>query len=175
MSASVDTFEPSVMGRDLRVYNTLGNSTVLQECPAEVEQKIEALFVRAREEVFEDGMESEFSKGFVSMVRKYGDVAIEVIARLIVYGKVNQEVASEALRWLGDIDHASTYDKRLWLLERSLRCSSARIRDGAALGLAYLDDPHAIRYLKQAIQQEPCEELREDMKQVLAQLLESER
>jgi len=152
----------------------LGNATALWKRSEEVKQGIEALFIEAKEEVFEDGMESEFSKGLVSMIRRYGNATIEWIANLIVHEKANPEVSSEALRWLGDIDHVSTYDKRLWLLERSLLCSAARVRDGAALGLASLDDPHSVRYLKQAIQREQCEELREDMEQVLAQLLESE-
>ena len=160
--------------KTLDEHRELGNSTILQEPPEEIGQEIEALFIKAREERFEDGMESDFSSGLISMIRMCGNAAIEVIAKLILYERVNPEVASEALRWIGHIEQASTYTDRLWLLERSLRCSSARVRDGVALGLASLDDPHAIPYLKQAIQREQCEELREDMEQVLAQLLESE-
>jgi hypothetical protein len=141
---------------------------------SQIEPRVEALFIGAKEEVFEDGMESEFSKGLVSTIREYSDAAMEVVANLIVHEKVNPEVASEVLRWLGNVDHTPTYDKRLWLLERSLHCSSARVRDGATLGLASLDHPHAIPYLEGAIQREQSEELREDMKQVLEQLLESE-
>ncbi len=93
-----------------------------------------------------------------------------ILTRLIAIEQVNAEVASESLRWLGHIEHPKTYDNRLWLLERSLFCSSARVRDGAALGLASLDDPHAIPYLRRAIQRENCIELRKDIKQVLIQL-----
>ena len=148
----------------------LENSTAQQERLEEIDQKIEALFEAAKEQVFEDGMESEFSKELVSLVKKYGNAAMKVIADLIIYEKINAEVASEALRWLGRMDHPASYSYRLWLLERSLRCSSARVRDGAVLGLASLDDPHAITHLKEAIQREECNELREDMEQVLAQL-----
>jgi HEAT repeat protein len=84
--------------------------------------------------------------------------------------QVNAEVASEAMRWLGHIDHPITYRSRLHLLERSLHNSSARVRDGAGLGLASLDDPHAIPYLKQAIEREQYQELRHDLKQVVIQL-----
>jgi len=151
-------------------YERLENSTVQQRRPERIEQKIEDLFKSAKEQVFEDGMESEFSKELISLVEKYGDVAMEVLAHLIVYEKVNAEVASEALRWLGRMDHTPSYRYRLWLLERSLRCSSARVRDGAVLGLASLDDPDAITHLKQAIQRERVEELRKDMEQVILQL-----
>ncbi|NJL67864.1 MAG: hypothetical protein HC894_15950 [Microcoleus sp. SM1_3_4] len=115
-------------------------------------------------------MESEFSKKLTSTIEEYGDEAIEIITCLIIYEKTDAEVATEALRWLGCMDHAPSYRFRLWLLERSLNCSQARIRDGAILGLSYLNDPHAISYLKLAIGLEKCTELREDMEQVLEQL-----
>lgn len=150
----------------------LGNSTAPQELPEDIDQKIEALFEAAKEEDFEDGMESEFSKKLVFLLKRYGDAAMEALTYLIIYERVNAEVASEALRWLGRINHPASYHYRLWLLERSLRCSSAMVRDGATLGLASLDDHHTVTYLKQAIQQEPCKELRRDMEQVLIQLLE---
>ena len=136
----------------------------------EIDQKIETLFGAAREQVFEDGMESDFSKELISLVKKYGNAAITVLTRLIITEQVNAEVASEALRWLGNIEHPASYRSRLWLLERSLFCSSARVRDGAALGLASLDDPHAIPHLRRAIQRENCNELRKDIEQVLIQL-----
>jgi hypothetical protein len=133
-------------------------------------EEVEALFESGKEENFEDGMESDFSKNLISVVKKYGNYALEIIGCLIVYEKVNAEVAGEALRWLGQLDHPETHRFRLWLLERSLSLSKAQIRDGASLGLSFLDDPHAITYLKSAIQKEEFKELRNDMKQVLDQL-----
>ena len=57
------------------------------------------------------------------------------------------------------------------LLENSLLTnSSALVRDGALLGIALLDDRHAVPYLNRAIQQEQCPELRESIRQVLEQL-----
>ncbi len=152
-------------------YSTsLQNSTVQQDRPQTIDQEIEGLFQAAKEEAFEDGVETYFSRRLVSLVKKYGDSAMELVSYLIDYEKVNPEVAAEALRWLGSMDHPATYQYRLWLAERSLRCSSSRVRDGAILALAYLDDPHAISPLKQAIERENIEELREDMSQILASL-----
>lgn len=155
---------------DPREYEWLENSTAQQERPGEIDQKIETLFGAAKEQVFEDGMESEFSRELVFLVQKYGNVAMEAISELIVSERVNAEVASEALRWLGRMEHSASHHYRLRLLERGLFCSSALVRDGAALGLASLDDTHAMPYLMQAIQLENCAELREDMEQVLYQL-----
>jgi len=153
----------------------LENFTTHQGVHKDLNQKMLALFEAAKEQNFEDGMESEFSKELIDLVKESGVGAIAALAHLIIEEKVNPEVASEALRWLGRINHPASYPRRLWLLERSLRCSSARVRDGATLGLAFLDDPHARTYLRQVIQQEKIPELRADMERVLAQLESTHR
>jgi hypothetical protein len=139
-------------------------------CAIELYSKVEAIFWAAKREFFEDGTESVFSRQLNSFVREYGNDLMEAITYLIVYERVNPEVAGEALRWLGRIEHSGSYNYRLWLLERSLRLSSARVKDGAILGLASMDDKDAIPYLKVAIEQEQCSELKADMEQVLEQL-----
>jgi hypothetical protein len=127
----------------------------------------------ADEEVFEDGMETAFSNGLIAFVKRYGDLAIDVLAGHIIGETINAEVAAEVLRWIGQMDDVKTHHKRRWLLERCLNCSSARVRDGAVLGLSFLDDPHAIPYLESAIEHESIHELRRDMEQVLDQLRET--
>ena len=163
--------------RDIRVEHKkalrpegVESSTIKQDYSKELSEEIYSLFKASDEQNFEDGMETEFSKKLICLIKEYADEAIEIITGIIIYERVNSEVATEALRWLGNIDHAPSYRFRLWLLERSLSCSKARIRDGAILGLSSLNDPHAISYLKLAIEQEKCTELRKDMEQVLAQL-----
>lgn len=146
------------------------NSPAQQDRLEEIRRKTETLFQAARGQYFEDGVESEFSNGLSALVEKHGEAVIKTIARLADSEIVHAEVMSEALRWLGRMNHPSTYHSRLWLLEGSLFSPSARVRDGAALGLAAMDDPHALTYLKQAIQMEKQAELREDLKQVLTQL-----
>jgi hypothetical protein len=146
------------------------NVTRLHDRPPELAENFRCLFISAKDEIFEDGMESEFSKGLTALIRKYGNDALAELAYFIVYEKASPEVTGEALRWLGLMDHPLSYHWRLWLLERSLSSRSARIRDGAVLGLAFLDDPDAVPYLRQAVDREPVKELRADMEQVLAQL-----
>jgi hypothetical protein len=146
------------------------NSTTHRGHSENVEQAIEALCEAAQDEYFEDGMESEFSRGVVSLLKNSGDAGMAALAHLIVYGLVRPAIASEALRWLGRIVHPPSYNYRRWLLERSLTSASAAIRAGAALGLASLDDPHATPYMRQAVDREDIEELRKDLEQVLHQL-----
>ncbi len=148
----------------------IGASTEFYEPSEALYSKIETVFWTAKGEFFEDGMESTFSHQLNSSIKRYGNDALEVITCLLVYDRVEPEVASEALRWLGRIDHAESYEYRRWLLERSLSLPSTRVRDGAILGLASMDDKHAIPYLKFAIEKERCSELKADMKSVLEQL-----
>jgi hypothetical protein len=145
-------------------------STDWQERPSQFDEQLRRLIRASEDELFEDGMESEFSRSLVRFVRIYGEWTIDALTNLIVSEEINPAVAAEALRWLGKIDHPSSYHKRLWLLEKSLGARSHYVRDAAVLGLASMDDPRAIPYLEAAILVESVEELREDMEQVLVQL-----
>lgn len=167
---SASTVQPIEALRPSQRQKPIGASTELHEPSDVLHSKIGTIFWKAKEEVFEDGMESTFSQQLNSVIRKCGNDAVEAITCLIVYERVDSEVAGEALRWLGRIDHAESYQYRRWLLERSLSLSSSRVRDGAVLGLASMDDKHAISYLKSAIEKEQCFELKADMKLVLEQL-----
>jgi HEAT repeat protein len=141
------------------------------ELPSQhVAEKLAAILRAATEESFEDGMESALSRGLEGVVRRNGRQAVVELIPRIICESVNQEVASEALRSLGRMTHPESLPSRRWLLERALFSSSARVRDAAGLGLASLDDPHAIPYVRQAIDREPCEELRADLRLTLTQL-----
>ena len=132
--------------------------------------EIERSFAAARSEVFEDGMESEFSRHLVRLVDRFGNIAVRGIGAMIPEGNTNPEVVGEALRWLGLMEDPSTYRNRLRVLERSLQSPHVQVRDGAGLGLAALDDPEAIPYLEQAIEREQDLEMLQDLTQVLRQL-----
>ena len=144
------------------------SSTVMQrELTRYVEDAITRLFESAEDQNFEDGMESDFSRELVTLIRKYGDLAMSEVSYLITYDRVDREIASEALRWLGRIDDPSSYDSRLWVLEQSLSSKSPLVRDGAALGLASLRDANAVQYLRRAVERESIAELRCDLEEIL--------
>jgi len=140
------------------------------QSPSDIEDKIRALFEAAKEEIFEDGMESNFTRGLSTLVEQHGAEAIVALIRLIEIENRNVEIAAETLRWVGRLDHPSSYEPRLSLLERSLRDDSARVRDAASVALASMDDKHALPALRAAIAREKYAELREDMEQILSQL-----
>jgi hypothetical protein len=135
-----------------------------------LDKQANSIFAGAKEEIFEDGMESDFSRNLSDFIASFGHSAMEVIIPIILSEQTNTEVASEAFRILGRLNHKITYRDRLWLLERGLYSTSARVRDGAILGLAFLNDSLAIAPLKSAIERERIPELRKDMEQILAQL-----
>ncbi len=130
----------------------------------------EALFAGGKDQDFEDGFESQFSRDLISFMTEEGNEAVITIEHLITHQRVNPQVGSEALRWIGRIRDSGTRVARLRLLENCLTNSSAVIRDGAILGLSYLDDPISAKSIRSVIQKESHSELREDMRQVLEQL-----
>lgn len=132
--------------------------------------KIENLFSFGRNEIFEDGTESYFSRELVALVRKHGEIALLDIARLITSEKADACVAAEAIKWLGRTHHPETHLFRRWLLLRALTSSSVVVREGAVLGLAFMNDPATISPLQQALEREQTPELRDDLSQVLRQI-----
>lgn len=131
---------------------------------------IENLFRVGRNEIFEDGMESSFSRELVALVRMHGEVAILEIARIITSEYADACVDAETLKWMGRIKDARTHSFRRWLLLRGLTSSNTLVREGAGLGLSFMNDPDAISWLKQAVEREQVSELREDLSQILQQL-----
>ena len=140
---------------------------------AKLKAELEKMFAHARGEIFEDGMESDFSRNLVALIEQHQEPAIAALAELIAGDEVNAEVASEALRWVVHIENPATHQARLTLLEHSLSAPSARVRDGAALGLASMDDPASIDSVQEAINHECIEQLRQNLEQVLEQLVET--
>ena len=134
------------------------------------EEIFQELFVAARDEIFEDGMESNFSRKLSVLIEEHKDQAIYFAEEYLDSEEVDEEVASELLRQLGHSGHEPTYRSRLNLLVQGLSSESAMVRDGAILGLASMDDPGVIPEVKEAVKREKDPELRDDMHAVLEQL-----
>ena len=126
-------------------------------------EEIERIIVGDSGEIFEDGMESRFSRKLVALIKQYGNDAIDAIGELIRQRRMNVENVAEAMRWLGCIESPPTHHKRLQLLTRGLVDEEYRVRDGAIRGLGSLDSPEALPALDAAIRDEPYTELRQDM------------
>ncbi len=143
----------------------------LESPPSEhIARRVRAWLESGEEQVFEDGMESDFSRELGELIRRYGNKTVDSLGILILSEQASGEEAEEALRWLGDIDDPPTNERRRWLLEQSLRCSSRYVRDGAALGLSSLNDSRSLPLLKEAVEREEIRELREDLQKIVMEL-----
>jgi hypothetical protein len=80
--------------------------------------RFETAFQRANEELFEDGMESEFTKQLRSLVGMYGFESTAILTRLLENKHVSPEVWAEAMRWIGRAESSIPRENRLWLLGR---------------------------------------------------------
>jgi hypothetical protein len=132
--------------------------------------QVRGLIELAKDEVFEDGIESGFVKGLSALVEAHRERGLSMIMNTIERGETNAEITTEVLLWLGRLTDPSTHEERLKVLEQFLQNSSARVRDAASTALASMDDPKALPALKVAIERESVSDLRKDMQQVLAQL-----
>ena len=131
------------------------------------------LFHDAEEYVFEDGMESDFSRKLLAWLEEaHADMVMNQIILLVEDDSIAPEVLAETLRWLGQMADGSVYAHRRWLLEHCLHHPSVCVRDGAILGLSFLEDPRIIPALERALSQEPLATLRSDIEQVLEDLRE---
>lgn len=133
-------------------------------------EQMRQLFERGASEFFEDGMESNFARELLLSVVEHGNAAISAIAEYVFSSAVNSEVGSEALRRLADIEDRRILASRWDLLQRSLKHRSSRVRDGAVLGFAALDDRRALELLKGVETEEPVPELRKLIRKVIEQL-----
>lgn len=128
----------------------------------------------AKMEVFEYGMESDYSRKLAQFIDEFQGLAIETIADFLSNNKVDEEVAAETLRQMGHSEHTPTHIARQSLLVSSLTNRSLMVRDGAILGLASMDDPVVIPLVEQAVKTEPDPVICHNMKDLLIQLCETQ-
>lgn len=128
------------------------------------------LLHKANYEVFEDGMDSNFSNNLNRIIQDHGVTVIDALEAMIYAEDVNQEVAVEALISAGRMDDRATQHARLSMLERALESSNVCIRDAASIGIGAMDDPAAIGSLQKAIDREQCGLLLQNLMDTLEQL-----
>jgi hypothetical protein len=135
-----------------------------------VESYAPELLAAADDVEFQDAIESEFSRRLTAFVVEHGAAGVEAVGRIVNHVSTSDEIAWEALRWVGRIDDPVTYRCRLVLLEETLASPRPRLRDGAALAISSMDDPIAVPHLRRAIESEDHADLRADMEAILKQL-----
>ena len=156
---STDSFTPTRDYYSRHVYARL------------VKDEVERLFSLATFIDLEPGMTNDFSDGLAELIEKRGEFALREIREWVIEEAVPFTIAAEALRYIGNIESIVNVSERRKLLEDCLLQSRFMlVRDGAAAGLSYLDDPNSIPSLLRAIERESHSELKNDLIEVLSLL-----
>ena len=167
---TLGAFSVADLRRRRRDDVTAESSTAAVEIDPLLLKEIRELFEQGASEFFHDGVHSNFSRTLLKTLAQHGQEAFRAIADYLFSGDAKPDVVSEALRWLADFNDASTLSQRWDILQRTLKDRSPRVRDGAILGFAALDDPRARPLLLEARNLEQIAELRALIDQVVAQL-----
>ena len=136
-----------------------------------LEGHLDRLYSAARDELFEGGRKSQFSKGLQQLCT-YAPVAVmqSLKARLVAESRISAEVVAETLRWAADQEAIFIRDSAIDFLSMGLYHPSSLVRDAAALSLAYLDEDAAANPLRRAIEREKVPELRDDLEALVRSL-----
>ena len=163
-------FSGADVSRRRREDVTAESSTAAVDVDTLMLAEIRELFEQGASEFFHDGVHSNFSRTLLTTLVQHGQAAFRAIADYLFSGNAKPDVVSEAVRWFADFNDASTLSQRWAILQRTLKDRSPRVRDGAILGFAALDDPRARPLLLEARNLEQISELRALIDQVVAQL-----
>jgi len=132
--------------------------------------EIEHIFAVVSDEIVEDGSDTDLYETIEDLISKRGSSAVLLLSRHLTSGKVKGSTLTKALAILGQVRDVSSYYNQLQVLEKLLFSSSPRVRDGACLGLSFLDDPQSINIVKKAIVEEQILVLKSNLEKLLHQL-----
>ena len=145
-------------------------SSSLQTAADQLIKRLDELLRIGEEQAFEEGINDPFTQELEWLVGHYASQVLQPLAQRLAAESIDPVVAAHIFRLLGRIDASATRAERRQILVQGLFSRSARVRDGAALGLATLDDPAAIPYLRTAVDRERVAEVRADLEQVRERL-----
>src|SRR3989442_1420638 len=165
--AGLDTTAPPIVHSP----GLLNSTDRFQGASRLVESKFAEAVALAGKEWFEDGVESEFSRALSTLLHTYKGTALAPVETFFASPSTNVEVAVEAARWLGRVDHPTSHRYRRTLLEKVLMSTpSTRLRHGAASGLAAMDDASSLLMVMEARDRETNQRLRRFLQLVVDQL-----
>ncbi len=137
---------------------------------ADAQEALRDLIERGREQTFEDGIETPFSRTLQTLLSKHGICALQLLEQYCLSEAGNGCIIAEVLRQFGLSEQPETQEARFKILVLCLGHPSLAVRDAAAIGLAYLNDVRAVPHLRQAASRECSPDLRHDLREVIAQL-----
>lgn len=137
-------------------------------------EKFNNLLILALDTIFEDGIENDFSRKIFQFIKYIGIEFIFIINDYLSQKNKNINISYEILKIIGRSEDKQTKGIRRWLLEKNLNQKDYLIKDGAIIGLSYIDDPKSIPIIKNQISHEHNPAIIEDLKDLLEQLLDTQ-
>ena len=137
----------------------------------ELEAEVDGLLGLAADEGFEDGMENRTSRSINFFVSKHSVAGVRQLANRLQSERMNQRVAADIVRMLGQIEHAPSHDDRVYIAECLLYSALPLARDAGAVALGDLADERCIPELQAAIDAESIPALKADMQGSLRELM----
>lgn len=178
LSVWMGTSDLSVDRRILEPFSHSSSSpTVLHEpitayyYSHELDAEIDKILSLAADEGFEDGMEGRMFESLNLFLSEHPAAAMPHLATRLGSELMNQGVAADIVRALGQIDHVPSHDDRVYLAECLLYSTLPLARDAGALALGDLQDEHSIPALQGAVDKEQIPALKADMQVSLNELI----
>ena len=137
----------------------------------ELDAEVDGIVGLAANEGFEDGMENRTSRVLNLFVSEYSVAGVRRLANRLQSERMNQGVAADIVRMLGQIEHAPSHDDRVYIAECLLYSALPLARDAGAVALVDLADERCIPVLRTAIDRESIPALKGDMQGSLCELM----
>ena len=132
--------------------------------------RLEQLLFAAKEERFEPGMETHFSRGLQELHSQGNEALLRLIELKLSEERKNSEVLSAVLEWVSHQEKPTSFHTIIRILASGLHNDSPLVRDAAALAFAYFDPKTARNYIRDAIDRETVKELKSDLCELFASL-----
>ena len=116
----------------------------------EIARAIDELLAIGRRDIVEEESDSEFTVRLANLIDHYHRMALDKIELAADEGKFDPDLLSDVLATVGRATSRLTRPKRRMLLTKYLSSTHPRVRYGAIIGLAALDDPDTVAALIRA-------------------------
>lgn len=147
--------------------------TSLRALAPEAKARLDSMLEHVRHDIIEDGMRNAITKDLPQLVASHYQSVLPAIAALTNGNRTSAAVTAELLKEVGRLRDAASHLDRRWLLQHALLSANPAARDGAGLGLAWLDDPEAAMSVRAAAERELIPQLKVDLEQVFRLLVAS--
>ena len=141
--------------------------TSMRALDPQISAQLDSILGRVRDEIVEDGMTNTITMELPRLVASHYRSVLPAIAALTDGTRTSAAVTAELLKEVGRVRDAISHFDRRWLLEHALSSPNPAARDGAGVGLSWLQDPRAAESLRAAVAKEAIPQLKADLEEVL--------